>query len=292
MKKSNSNLYASLALSAVSLTLIPGCSSLWNIDEDAPPPPPIREVRELKIPADLAVVRPVADPYTSAIVAAQANAAAELAARQQPAPAEVIVVTESQPQRSREGNNPKLFAPYFPSEAESNSPKQWQNKPDYAFPWIEGAEPTRVNEETVFGAGTRVLGRLFALVSYENNIPVTAQLGAPDDGADKASQSEESMGFFEALKKKFLGATANANGSDGNNASSLFVQCEAVTCLDAARDALVADAANKRWELLMSRRVGLHQSFQFMRDDRIALIEISSDGKKRLDLEYALVPVQ
>jgi hypothetical protein len=71
------------------------------------------------------------------------------------------------------------------------------------------------------------------------------------------------------------------------------LQCEGgATCLDSARDALVEDAKAKGWVMLLSRRVSLHNSFQFSRGERVIWIELNSNGKRDLDIEYTLLPIQ
>ena len=72
-----------------------------------------------------------------------------------------------------------------------------------------------------------------------------------------------------------------------------MIQCDGgATCLDVARDELVEDAKAKGWEMLLSRRVSLHNSFQFKRGQRVVWIELNSNGKRDLDIEYTLLPVQ
>jgi hypothetical protein len=70
------------------------------------------------------------------------------------------------------------------------------------------------------------------------------------------------------------------------------VICESVTCLDAARDALVEDAQVKGWEMLLNRRVSMHQSFQVARNGRVIWIEVNLTNPKELYIEYSLMPLQ
>ena len=68
--------------------------------------------------------------------------------------------------------------------------------------------------------------------------------------------------------------------------------CESVTCLDAARDALVDDAKVKGWEMLLNRRVSMNQSFQFIRQGRVVWIELNLVTPRELAIEYSLMPEQ
>jgi hypothetical protein len=292
-------LFAALAVS------LSGCSTLWNIDEDAPPSPPIREVRQIIIPADLNLIRPAVNPYTAAIAAAQQVAQPV----GQPVPtADSVSIpavdqVNEQPksvQAIRSAKENTLFAPYFPTEQESKAPLKWETQPAYAFPWISGAEPSRVNEETVLGSGDRMIGRFFAQISYEKNIPLTQVVEqAPPVAIVKESPGKNANGtVLKYLKNKIFNALGASSvkevqvANDEAKPVQTFVQCEGATCLDAARDALVTDAKAKNWEMLLNRRVSMHQSFQFKKNDRIILIEVSSNGKKMLDVEYALLPTQ
>ncbi len=266
---------------------------MWLIDEDAPPPPPLKEVRQLKIPADLHAVRPALNPYTAAIVAAQPAPPAQANV---PATLGVIATPVLPAAATPKAVEPRLFAPYYPTEAETKYPEKWETQPQYPFPWIMGATPSRVNEETVLGSGDRMMGRLFARVSYEKLIPVTGEpmLEMPvKPVVMPPAPEQENSSFLSKIKKTIMGESSPPSAPAATaKAVQKFVVCEAATCLDAARDALMADAKMKGWELLLSRRVSLHQSFQFRKNDRITLIEIDSDGKKVLDIEYGLLPTQ
>jgi hypothetical protein len=55
---------------------------------------------------------------------------------------------------------------------------------------------------------------------------------------------------------------------------------------------VLQDAQRKGWRVMLNRRVAMHQSFLFQRDDRAAWVEIKSPSKNTLDIDYALVPVQ
>ena len=139
-----------------------GCASALNMEDDVPAPPSPREVRQLSIPRDLAGNRPDRDPGQPSRVVVPPPPTALMA------PA--VVAPAPEPVKEKEPEPPfnnKLFAPYLPSVKEGNAPNKWQKQPVYDFPWIPGAEPTRVNEETVVGAGEQMLGRLYAKMHYE-----------------------------------------------------------------------------------------------------------------------------
>lgn len=57
---------------------------------------------------------------------------------------------------------------------------------------------------------------------------------------------------------------------------------------------MFAFAANAEspWQMLLNRRVSMHQSFQFSRSGRVIWIELNSNGKKDLSIEYSLMPKQ
>jgi hypothetical protein len=279
--------------------MLSACSSLWSIDEDAPPPPPIREVRQLKIPADLSVVRPAANPYTAAILAtqtapAQANGSAVATLAKLP---ESSAVVATKPIDAKPAKESLLFAPYFPSEPENKLPQKWETKPSYGFPWINGAEPNRVNQETLLGSGDRMTGRVFAIVNYDKNIPLQQEYKpvATESVGKQDAVIPKNEGIYSKVKRTLFGADKKPEviaKPEPYKPAQQFVQCDGATCLDAARNALVADAKIKNWEILLNRRVSLHQSFQFRKNDRIVLVEITSDGKKKIDVEYGLLPAQ
>jgi len=178
---------------------------------------------------------------------------------------------------------PMLFAPYIPTLREGQPPKRWQKQPSYDFPWIPGATPTRINEETVVGYGEQMLGRIYAHAAFTDR-----------------SVNEPAINEPIQVKPLPAGRKGSKNGKSADNApvslstSSLKnVQCEGgATCLDAARDALVEDAKAKGWEMMLSRRVSLHNSFQFSRGERVIWVELNSNGKRDLDIEYTLMPIQ
>lgn len=188
-------------------------------------------------------------------------------------------------------SGPMLFAPYIPTLREGEVPRRWQKQPTYDFPWIPGSTPTRINEETVVGFGEQMLGRLYAhAVFSEKSGPPTV--------------------IAESVQVKPLPPSPAAAKKAGKNAKTAepatpappppapvvnkkVIQCEGgATCLDVARDELVEDAKAKGWEMMLSRRVSLHNSFQFKRGQRVIWIELNSNGKRDLDIEYTLLPIQ
>jgi hypothetical protein len=291
-----------MALSLACGTLVSACSSLVSIDDELPPPPTSpREARQLRIPADLATARIERNP--SPAPAANVVQLPKPAINEAPAsnaasgPAPVVVSNQPQAVASAAVEpSPKppgvFFAPYIPFLKEGSAPAVWQKNPAYDFPWIPGAEPTRVNEETVVGAGEQMLGRLYARKSYARDAEVlkvqevqTVSL-EKDDGSDKKNKkakNTKAISLEPEFKKEVLKTKSTAE---------LGINCEGVTCLDAARDALAADAESKGWQMLLNRRVSLHQSFQFGRFGRVIWIELNSDGQKELNIEYSLMPRQ
>ena len=218
--------------------------------------------------------------------AALANTAANSAPVAPPKPLSV------QTDDSNVSTGPMLFAPYIPTLREGEPPRRWQTQPAYDFPWVPGSIPTRINEETVVGFGEQMLGRLYAHAAF----------------AEKAGALPA---VTDTVQVKPLPATTQANKKPAKNAKTPEVapatvtpvappaslkkslQCEGgATCLDSARDALVEDAKAKGWVMLLSRRVSLHNSFQFSRGERVIWIELNSNGKRDLDIEYTLLPIQ
>ena len=295
------NLYQ-LAICVVCGSLVSGCSSLVSIDDDLPPPPTSpREARQLRIPADLASTKidrnPSPAPATNLVQLPKPviNEPATATTSSGPAPVVVSNQPSSAPSIAPESSAKApgvFFAPYIPFLKEGSAPAVWQKNPAYDFPWIPGAEPTRVNEETVVGAGEQMLGRLYARKSYARDTEVVKLqeeqiVGLEkDDGSDKKNKKNKNnkpISLEPELRKDSLKSKPNAE---------LGVRCEGVTCLDAARDALVADAESKGWQMLLNRRVSLHQSFQFGRFGRVIWIELNSDGQRELNIEYSLMPRQ
>jgi hypothetical protein len=187
---------------------------------------------------------------------------------------------------------PMLFAPYISTLREGELPRRWQKQPSYDFPWIPGAIPTRTNEETVVGYGEQMLGRLYAHASFADrtspapaiteSVQVKPLPPAKDKKAGKNAKNTEPPA--EPTPAPVVEKTVS---------NKKLLQCEGgATCLDAARDVLVEDAKSKGWEMLLSRRVSLHNSFQFSRGERVIWVELNSNGKRDMDIEYTLLPLQ
>jgi len=181
---------------------------------------------------------------------------------------------------------PMLFAPYIPTLREGQPPKRWQKQPSYDFPWIPGATPTRINEETVVGYGEQMLGRIYAHAAFTDRSTTELTNAEP--------VQVKPLPTATAGKKGSKNSKSSENAPVSLSSSSLKnVQCDGgATCLDAARDALVEDAKAKGWEMMLSRRVSLHNSFQFSRGERVIWVELNSNGKRELDIEYTLMPIQ
>jgi len=210
------------------------------------------------------------------------------------------VVTAPEPIKEPEPKvNSMLFAPYVPSVKEGSAPNKWQKQPVYDFPWIPGAEPTRVNEETVVGSGEQMLGRLYAKISFAHKPePVVAPPPAVDTsvkevvGKGKDNKKNRKGRVTDAELNAPLPPITPAEATKDLAPKPAKVVCESVTCLDAARDALVDDARIKGWEMLLNRRVSMHQSFQFARFGRVLWIELNLISPKELAIEYSLMPEQ
>lgn len=273
----------------VVVAMTSACSSLLNMEDDTPPPPTPREVRQLSIPRDLAGNRPERSVLTPEVVNAQRPIAPAVAV---PTMAPAVPMPEVQKESEPKINN-TLFAPYMPSVKEGTVPNKWQKQPVYDFPWIAGAEPTRVNEETVVGAGEKMLGRLYAKVSYDHKPEVTkpdeVEVAKPVE--PKATAKDNKKNKKSKVSDAELNAYIPIEVKKETNKSQKVV-CESVTCLDAARDALVEDAQVKGWEMLLNRRVSMHQSFQFARNGRVIWIEVNLTKPKELYIEYSLMPEQ
>ncbi len=273
----------------VVVAMTSACSSLLNMEDDTPPPPTPREVRQLSIPRDLAGNRPERSVLTPEVVNAQRPIAPAVAV---PTMAPAVPMPEVQKESEPKINN-TLFAPYMPSVKEGTVPNKWQKQPVYDFPWIAGAEPTRVNEETVVGAGEKMLGRLYAKVSYDHKPEVTkpdeVEVAKPVE--PKATAKDNKKNKKSKVSDAELNAYIPIEVKKETNKSQKVV-CESVTCLDAARDSLVEDAQVKGWEMLLNRRVSMHQSFQFARNGRVIWIEVNLTKPKELYIEYSLMPEQ
>ncbi len=294
--KANTSLTTKATLYLASCSLMTACGSLVSLDDDIPAPPVPREARQLRIPADLATNKPERSPITAAIATTQrAAVAAESPATMPPAvvtPPPIVATTPSATEVAAKSPD-MLFAPYIPSIKEGVVPNTWQKNPAYDFPWIPGAEPTRVNEETVVGAGEQMLGRLYAVKSYTKPVaeiktveikPEPMAKEEIPDKKSKRSKNSKAVSLDNEVKKPTVDTEKNKSSVES------AIDCDGVTCLDAARDALVADAGTKGWQMLLNRRVSMHQSFQFSRSGRVIWIELNSNGKKDLSIEYSLMP--
>ena len=278
-----------------------GCSTLLNMEDDTPPPPTPREVRQLTIPKDLAGNRPERVPLTPEAINAQKVFTPPMPAVVMAPPVAIApVATAPEPIKEPEPKvNSMLFAPYVPSVKEGSAPNKWQKQPVYDFPWIPGAEPTRVNEETVVGSGEQMLGRLYAKISFDHKPePVVAPPPAVDTsvkevvGKGKDNKKNRKGRVTDAELNAPLPPITPAEATKDLAPKPAKVVCESVTCLDAARDALVDDARIKGWEMLLNRRVSMHQSFQFARFGRVLWIELNLISPKALAIEYSLMPEQ
>ena len=99
-------------LSGISLIVVAAmtsaCSSFLNMEDDTPPPPSPREIRQLSIPRDLAGNRPERSPLTPEVLNAQRQIAPAVPVATM-APA--VAVPEA-PKESEPKINNMLFAPY------------------------------------------------------------------------------------------------------------------------------------------------------------------------------------
>lgn len=290
------------ALGAVVMgAAVTGCSTIMGMEDDTPAPPTPREVRQLSIPKDLAGNRPERVPLTTDAINAQKalTPPAPVALMAPPVTAASAVPTPDAAKEAEPKVTNMLFAPYIPSVKEGSAPNKWQKQPVYDFPWVPGAEPTRVNEETVVGSGDQMLGRLYAKVSFaaKSDADATAQLPTDVINKDASLASKD----IKKTRKGRVSDTELRAGLPALNPADIRkelptkpikVVCESITCLDAARDALVDDAKVKGWEMLLNRRVSMHQSFQFARAGRVIWIEITLTGPKDLSIEYSLMPEQ
>ena len=293
----------SLSLVTVCM-LLTACSTFMSSDEDdvSGPygalklPPRISEQPGKQSPASVPAIslKTNETPLNTAASPAAKTAAVDL---NQPVPAatpaKATAVTPPKPlslqaDDANTATGPMLFAPYIPTLREGEVPRRWQKQPTYDFPWIPGSTPTRINEETVVGFGEQMLGRLYAHAVFSD------KSGTPPVNA-------------ETVQVKPLPPTATKKGAKNAKTpepaapapavtpavAKKTIQCEGgATCLDVARDELVEDAKAKGWEMMLSRRVSLHNSFQFKRGQRVVWIELNSNGKRDLDIEYTLLPVQ
>ncbi len=262
-----------------------GCGLWRSVDDDAPPPPTIqRQARLLQVPDDLRLPRApaVTAPLLTTEAVAQTSTVPPAVAA---VPAQPAVKEPSK----------MLFAPYVPTASESLPPKNWVVDPKHDFPWIAGAQPARVNEETTVGVGDKMFGRLFAKVEFGTGA-IAAPVKPTPEVVAAAAQQHKTGNFisrwFKPDTKVVDPVVVPVNTPPTPTLHAAGVQCNGPTCLDMARDMLLQDAERKGWKMLLNRRVSMHQSFQFQRDDRVIWVEVNSAGKNTLDIEYGLLPVQ
>jgi hypothetical protein len=115
-------------LSGISLMMVAAmtsaCSSFLNMEDDTPPPPTPREIRQLSIPRDLAGNRPERSPLTPEVLNAQRPISPAVPV---PNMAPSVAVPEAQKESEPKINN-MLFAPYIPSVKEGTVPNKWQKQ--------------------------------------------------------------------------------------------------------------------------------------------------------------------
>lgn len=277
----------------VSLTLS-GCGLYRAAQiEDPVAPPVVRAPNALQIPPDLRATPPLRP--VARVVAASGVGGASMVASVDAGSSVAVTKSAHTPQAvAKEQEPPRtLFAPYFPSSNEKALPAAWVVTPNYDFPWIAGAVPDRVNEETTYGVGSDMFGRLYAKVAFGAEAlakPVDSSSGVVKEGAQKRKLTSVIPRWFSSDGAKKDEPSVQREAPKPAHAASTV--CAAATCLDAARDMLLADAQSKGWKMLLNRRVSLHQSFQFDRNGRVIWIEVDSDGKNGLKIEYALLPMQ
>lgn len=281
-------LFAVLAVLSLS-----GCGLWRSVDDDAPPPPTIqRQARLLQVPDDLRLPR--APAVTAALLAPEKTQPTVTAMPAVATAAAAVAVAEPVKPAVKEPVK-MLFAPYVPTASESLPPKNWVVDPKHDFPWIAGAQPARVNEETTVGIGDKMFGRLFAKVEFGTGAIAAPVKPAPEVVA-AAAQQHKSANFisrwFKPETKAVDPVVVPVMTPPTQTLHAAGVHCNGPTCLDMARDMLLQDAERKGWKMLINRRVSMHQSFQFQRHERVIWIEVNSPGKNTLDIEYGLLPVQ
>jgi hypothetical protein len=290
-------------IAGVSLLSLSGCSLLKLMDDEVPPPPSVqRQARLLQVPDDLRLPRdttlravfppnvaPLAAPMPGALVPAAPIVVA-------PPPASAAVPSAITSSAIAVDVSKMMFAPYVPTSKESLPPRSWELDPKHDFPWIAGAQPARVNEETTVGVGPRMFGRLFAKIEFGKG--AVGQTTNPKVEVVTPPPKKEKSGNFisrwfnsDADQKK-TAAMPTTVAIEKTSLHASDVICASTTCLDAARDMLIDDAQAKGWTMLLNRRVSMHQSFQFQRVDRVIWVEVTSTGKNVLQLEYNILPIQ
>lgn len=274
----------------VSLTLS-GCGLYRAAQAENPATQPLARTNNvLQIPPDLRAM-PAFRPVTRTAAAPGMGGESMVASVDTGSPAVLAKPAHVAQAVAKEQEPPKvLFAPYFPSSNEKALPKAWVSNPNYDFPWIAGALPDRVNEETTYGVGSEMFGRLYAKVSFGSEALAKQADSSLGGGGQKRKLTSILSRWIVAENTKTNEPLVHREVFKPAHAASTV--CAAATCLDAARDMLMADAQNKGWKMLFNRRVSLHQSFQFDRNGRVIWIEVDSDGKNGLKIDYALLPMQ
>jgi hypothetical protein len=294
--KENSFRFAFVGLSILAVSYLQGCALWTTVDDSALPPPLlVRQPRLLQVPDDLRRPRP-APQYSADLGTAQNQPAGSPAGVSSIADASrvsSVPLMVEQPLNDASAEPLKLlFSPYMTTSVEKHPPKNWSQNPTYDFPWIAGARPTRVNEETTLGSGDRMFGRLFAQVEFGSGAALPAVEAQVPPKPTQAVQKKST-----SLIPRWLKPEAKQNPSvtppvtPAAEPAPTSIQCLGVNCLDVARDILFKDAERKGWKVLLNRRISMHQSFQFQREDRVVWIEVNSSGDNHLKLEYALLPV-
>jgi hypothetical protein len=142
-----------------------------------------------------------------------------------------------------------------------------------------------------------MLGRLYAKIHYERKSepPPSPPVVVAPVPAKEASASKDNRKNKKGRPAEEPSAPAIQLvqiHKDAVAAMPKSINCESVTCLDAARDALVDDAKVKGWDMLLNRRVSMNQSFQFIRQGRVVWIELNLVTPRELAIEYSLMPEQ
>lgn len=286
----NSRLYVFTLLVGVVSMPLSGCGLYRAAQIDKPVTPAVlRTASVVKTPPDLRVTPPLRSVVSTVTAPAVSGApvhGGSAVTTTMPASAPQAATKEPEPEKA-------LFAPYFPTINEKAPPTKWVVTPNYDFPWITGALPDRVNEENTFGVGAAMFGRLYAKVAFGTEVlpkPADPSSEVVGDDAQKHKSSSVFSRWFSSGNTKKIEPVVQRGAPKPANAASTV--CAGATCLDAARDMLLADAQSKGWKMLLNRRVSLHQSFQFDRNGRVIWIEVDSDGKNGLKIEYAMLPMQ
>jgi hypothetical protein len=269
------------------------CSSFLNLEDDSQPF--FRTVRDAMTPQQPVVIDKPLTPQTAAPSQSTALPPAEPLQNNIPSTVTakpvtaVAVASPAVMDETRPSNTKMLFAPYVPNIREGELPRRWQKNPIYDFPWISGAQPVRINEETIVGFGDQMLGRLYARAVFSDMRTDSSRVETAPVSSEPVVPTQDKKSRKNAQNKPVeLPPVTNPAQK-----KKTIIQCDAgAPCLDMARDLLAEDAAAKGWEMLLNRRVSLHNSFQFAKGERVVWIELTSNGGQELELEYTLLPVQ